>query len=75
MSDGFQRNHGRRQEDASQEEQLAKTQRELDLTKAMLHLTELRLNIALGMPVDQLRRAAQAVDSQTFRFGASHDHT
>lgn len=61
MSNRLRRNPGRRQEDASLQQQLEATQRELELTKAMLVLTELRLNIALGMPVEQLGRNARSL--------------
>jgi len=61
MSDGANRNFGRRKEDAEQL-QVEALQRELTLTKALLQLTELRLNAALGMPAQDLARCVEALN-------------
>lgn len=39
------------------------TTRELELTKAMLCLAELRLNAALGMPAKQIARMVRDLDA------------
>lgn len=62
MSDGFNRNFGRRQEDAEQQ-QIASLRRELTVTRALLQLTELRLNAALGMPPQELARCVEELNS------------
>lgn len=63
MSDGFQRNPGRRQDDATLQEKLDAALRELVATRAALRLTEIRLNMALGMPPEQLHRILTHIDS------------
>lgn len=62
MSDGFNRNIGRRQEDADHLQQIAALQDELAVTRALLQLTELRLNAALGMPAQDLARCVEALN-------------
>lgn len=44
------------QSEADLQQRLDAALRELETTKAMLRLAELRLNAALGMPADQLVR-------------------
>jgi hypothetical protein len=61
VSDGFNRNFGRRQEDAEQQ-QIEALRRELTVTRALLQLTELRLNAALGMPAQELARCVEALN-------------
>lgn len=61
MSDGLNRNFGRRQEDADQA-QIELLRRELTVTRALLQLTELRLNAALGMPPQELARCVEALN-------------
>lgn len=61
MSDGANRNLGRRKEDAEQQ-QIEALQRELTVTRALLQLTELRLNAALGMPPQELARCVEALN-------------
>jgi hypothetical protein len=63
MSDGFQRNLGRRKDGATLQERLDAALRELETTKTMLRLTELRLNTALGMPSEQVARMVRDFDS------------
>ena len=63
MSDGFNRNLGRRKEDAEQQ-QIEALQRELTVTRALLQLTELRLNAALGMPAQDLARCVEALNGR-----------
>ena len=61
MSDGLNRNFGRRHEDAEQQ-QIESLRRELTVTRALLQLTELRLNAALGMPPQELARCVEALN-------------
>lgn len=62
MSDESNRNFGRRKEDAEQQ-QIEALQRELTVTRALLQLTELRLNAALGMPAQELARCVEALNT------------
>lgn len=62
MSDGLNPNFGRRKKDAEQQ-QIEALRRELTLTRALLQLTELRLNAALGMPAQELARCVEALNS------------
>lgn len=64
MSDGFNRNIGRRQEDADHQQQIQALQSELAVTKALLQLTELRLNAALGMPAQDLAQCLEALNGR-----------
>ncbi len=61
MSDGSNLNFGRRKEDAEQQ-QIEALQKELAMTKALLQLTELRLNAALGMPAQELAGCVVALN-------------
>lgn len=74
MSDGFQRNPGRRQGDATLQEQLDAARRELATTKLLLKLSDLRLNIAMGMPVDQIERIARHFEALDARNEAVQNH-
>jgi hypothetical protein len=50
-------------QDADLQLRLDATVRELELTKAMLRLAELRLNAALGMPAKQIARIVRDIDA------------
>lgn len=65
MSDGFNRNIGRRQEDIDHQQQIKALQDELTVTRELLRLTELRLNVALGMPAQELARCVEALFGPT----------
>lgn len=61
MNDGSNLNFGRRKEDAAQQ-QIEALRKELAATRALLQLTELRLNAALGMPAQELARCVNALN-------------
>jgi hypothetical protein len=61
VSDGFDCNFGRRKEDAKQQ-QIEALRRELTVTRALLQLTELRLNAALGMPPQDLAQCVEVLN-------------
>jgi len=61
VSDGLNPNFGRRKEDAEQQ-QIEVLRRELTVTRALLQLTELRLNAALGMPAQDLAQCVEALN-------------
>lgn len=50
-------------QDADLRQRLDATLRELELTKAMLRLAELRLNASLGMPAKQIARISRDIDA------------
>lgn len=70
MSDGLNPNFGRRKEDTEQQ-QIQALRRELAMTRALLQLTELRLNAALGMPDEDLARCVEALNGNGAASGTA----